>query len=457
MATEVLELTQKMDQVIDLVPRVKRLESCVFSRGQENSTVIQKGLRQAGPAGGMFGAGFNWDGADEMGFFRNSEQFNASRYGSRQKAIGRNFGKLFQDIVTLEKPDWCIKAGGYETVMKRLTDGHCAKPIKKSALAESQGSLGGYTMPVQFYMELLRLMAEESFTRQLVTVIPMLSGQLIVPALLQSLGPPTGPQSSAFFGGIQASWQPEAATINQTNPNFREINLVARNLVYTVVASNQLLQDNAVALDTLLTTMFKEVMAWCFDYFILQGIGTTQPLGLLNAAATLKTGPNSGGRTTTGKVIFDDILWLYSKMLPSSYKTCVWVIHPSVLYYLFRATVDATSNTPSGVLAFLPSYPSDNMGSVQPAWVPQILGRPVIVTEKVPAAGTAGDVMLVDFSKYLVGDRMAVQIEASPHVLFQTNQLMWRVIQRWDGQPWLDKPITLADNSYTVSPYIALN
>src|SRR5258708_25027071 len=51
--------------------------------------------------------------------------------------------------------------------------------------------------------------------------------------------------------------------------------------------------------------------------------------------------------------------------------------------------------------------------------------------------------MLLDASLYVVGDRMQIEIAASEHVNFLKNQMTWRVVERVDGQPWLDKPITL--------------
>jgi len=94
-------------------------------------------------------------------------------------------------------------------------------------------------------------------------------------------------------------------------------------------------------------------------------------------------------------------------------------------------------------------------------------GAPIISAEikpseagamQVPKLGTTGDVMLVDLSKMLLGDRLALQVEVSPHVLFAQNQIMWRVIQRWDAQPWLNAPIILGDGAgtSTVSPIVVL-
>ena len=63
--------------------------------------------------------------------------------------------------------------------------------------------------------------------------------------------------------------------------------------------------------------------------------------------------------------------------------------------------------------------------------------------------------MLIDPSLYIIGDRMQIEIAASEHVNFLTNQITWRVVERVDGQPWMDKPITLQDSTTKVSPFVA--
>ena len=74
-----------------------------------------------------------------------------------------------------------------------------------------------------------------------------------------------------------------------------------------------------------------------------------------------------------------------------------------------------------------------------------------------PALGTRGDVILVDPSLYVIGDRMMLEVTPSEHVNFLKNQMTWRVVERLDGQPWMDKYITLQDNSTTVSPFVVLH
>jgi HK97 family phage major capsid protein len=87
----------------------------------------------------------------------------------------------------------------------------------------------------------------------------------------------------------------------------------------------------------------------------------------------------------------------------------------------------------------------------------RLMGLPVIFSEKVAAPGSAGDVILADFSYYVIGDRRSLAIASSEHYRFLNDQMTWRFTHRMDGQPWIKAPITLADNTNTVSPFVYLN
>jgi HK97 family phage major capsid protein len=85
-----------------------------------------------------------------------------------------------------------------------------------------------------------------------------------------------------------------------------------------------------------------------------------------------------------------------------------------------------------------------------------IYGIPVVVTEKVPAKGSIGDIMLADMRYYLIGDRQRLTIEESMHVKFKFDEKAWRFVQRVDGQPWLDSAITPRAGGSTISPFVIL-
>ena len=84
-----------------------------------------------------------------------------------------------------------------------------------------------------------------------------------------------------------------------------------------------------------------------------------------------------------------------------------------------------------------------------------MLSRPVIVTEKTPVVGTVGDILLCDFSKFLIGMRADVALKLSEHVYFNSDEMAVRLRLRIDGRPLGDAAITPA-NGDTLSPFVSL-
>lgn len=326
----------------------------------------------------------------------------------------------------------------------------------KTALAESAGVTGGYTVPPMFANNLLTLAIEDSVVAPRAAKQPLTSRTLQVPSL--DITTAYGAGQSPFLGGIAANWVSEAATRTETEPQFRQTVLNAWELSFYTVASNTLLADNAVGLDSLLTQLFSSAIAWYTDYAFLQGNGVGKPLGILNAPATISVTKNQ-----TAHFNWFDI----SNMLKSFYwllrgsNSIAWFIHPTVIQDLYRMNDMSGSQTNQGAGRLL--FQTIDRGAQEPiptsAGVQScgyLCGWPVLVTEKLPALGTTGCVLLADCSKYLLGTRQEIQIDVSPHVNFLKNQMTWRVVWRGDGQPWLNQAITLADGTATVSPFVQL-
>jgi hypothetical protein len=86
-----------------------------------------------------------------------------------------------------------------------------------------------------------------------------------------------------------------------------------------------------------------------------------------------------------------------------------------------------------------------------------LFGIPVVISQHCQAIGTAGDIFLFDLSKYITltkGD--GIQSAMSIHLFFDYNVSTFRFNFRVAGQPWLSAPITSANGSYSMSPFINL-
>jgi len=65
------------------------------------------------------------------------------------------------------------------------------------------------------------------------------------------------------------------------------------------------------------------------------------------------------------------------------------------------------------------------------------------------------DILLADFSQYIIGMRDNLRMDVSPHVYFESDESLGRLIERHDGQPLWSKALTLEDGT-TVSPFVVL-
>jgi HK97 family phage major capsid protein len=351
--------------------------------------------------------------------------------------------------------DWCLAVAlagrGAPAARKRLEDEYGSKfqtwgkdawegaAWSKAAMAESSGSTGGYIVPPEFYQGILAVMSEETFIRPRAFVQPMGSATLQIPYLDITTAQSAG--VSPFFGGVKMRWTAEAQTRQETEPQFKQLELRAWELSGYSVSSNVLLQDSVFGLEKFLLMLFARAIGWFEEYAFLQGTGAGQPQGILGAPATIAV-----NRLNAGQIGFSDMATMWSKLLPISWGRAIWTFSPSVVPQLLQLKDGA------GRAIFISI---DQGATKSPVW--NLLGRPAFPTEKVPALGTKGDLMAIDPALYVIGDRMQIEIAASEHVNFLANQMTWRVVERVDGQPWMDKPITLQDTSTQVSPFVALN
>ncbi len=330
--------------------------------------------------------------------------------------------------------------------------------VRKTALAEGSGLTGGYIVPPQFQNELLTIAAEDAWFESKCKVMPMTTRTLTLPSLDITTAPSAG--TAPYFGGVLASWQPEAATINETEPQFRQTELTAWDLMLYSVTSNQLLADNAIGLDAFMTQLFGAAIPYYKELAFLNGLGTggKMPLGVLNAPATITI-----TRNTSSHVLLSDIVNMMAHLHVRSWKNAFWCMHQSVLPELLAMTGSgAASNTPAGLLAATSDRPwflnqsNPSGGALVPGLDSMtLLGLPIMWTDKIPKMGTKGDVILMNGDYYLIGNRMDLQIDVSTHYLFRNNQLAWRVIARCDGRPWLNSYIT-DQAGWISSPLIAL-
>jgi len=87
------------------------------------------------------------------------------------------------------------------------------------------------------------------------------------------------------------------------------------------------------------------------------------------------------------------------------------------------------------------------------------MGKPIIFSEHAQTLGALGDILYLDWSQYLVGQkagRGGVSFATSIHLKFDYDQTAFRWVMRIDGQDWWPSDQTPRYSSDTISPFIAL-
>lgn len=321
------------------------------------------------------------------------------------------------------------------------------RQLIRAAMSERVPSEGGFLVPEHLRSEVLRLSLEEAVVRSRARTIPMDSLRVPYP----TIDDPS--HSSSVYGGVVGYWTEEAAALTQSQPAFGRIVLEAKKLTGYTEIPNELLQDSIAALEQFFEEMFPSALAWFEDVAFLTGDGVGQPLGILNAGATCAVRVPCG---TLHTVALSDIVNMYVRMLPQSLNKAVWICSPDVIAQLLQLVL-ISGTTPVAPPLWL------NQMSIAGEPVYTLLGRPLIVSEKVPTnlAGNttqSGALTFVDFSYYLIGDRQTMQVSTSDEYKFANDLTAFRVIERLDGRPWLRSALTQSNGSTnTLSPIVKLD
>jgi HK97 family phage major capsid protein len=331
-------------------------------------------------------------------------------------------------------------AKGSHEAHKALLDMGSVPIQKASTQAESSGIVGGYTVPIDFNMSIATSYEENSFWYPRATVVPMFSRQTDLPRMnaetVQTSGVPN------WWGGMTFTWGTQrTGLIIQTNPTLSSNTLTAQNLIGTIIVSQDLNQDIGAGGDEFLFNMFARGSAWNEEWAFFNGLGGSQnqPLGVLQSASFV-----SVNRAQTGQIGQADIDNLAGSMTPLGWTKAIWVCSPSAFKQVSSTTGFIANQSALDTLGISAA------GS--------LMGRPLFISDKVPALGTTGDLGFYDPTQYLIGERLELVVQVSDQApsVFLNNQVIYKVWRRLDGQPIFSKPVTL-QNGDVVSSFAVLH
>lgn len=352
--------------------------------------------------------------------------------GYNPKAFGAPLDGLFSDFTSLLQSAWHGARNHPDTA---------AKIDKIRAYSEKVPEGGGFLVPEEFRSSLMQLAMERAIVRPRATVIPMGAPRLHMPMIDETS------RVSSIFGGIVVYRSEEGAELVESQAAFGSVKLDVTKQTALAHVGNELIRDWG-AFTSFIDTTFPAAIAYYEDLDFLVGSGVGAPLGALNSSNTALLAIAGRAGQAASTIVWENIVDMYSRMLPSSIPSAVWIASPDALPQLM--TMGLSIGT-GGVPVWLPAGQNSPYST--------LMGLPVLVTEKAPgstAASTQGDISLVDFGMYLIGDYQAMSVESSPHVKFTSDRTTFRVIARNDGRPWLQSPLTPHNGSATLSPFVTL-
>lgn len=402
-----------LDEKIEAVKAQEERERIVAQREKELGDPVQKQLRPENIPGDY---SQNNKKLDDGGFKNIGEFIHAVRFGDPQGRLN-NLKQGEGQGGGIEVPD-AFKGQFMPGFRNEWTMG--------------TGEEGGFAVPTQFSPEMQMIQPEAPIVRSRATVIPAgdpPDSKITIPAFQQG--------SNGAFGGVEVYWIGEGETKPETVGKLEEINLTPQEVAAHTIVTDKLLR-NWPAATSFINNLLSGAVNAAEDFAFLRGNGVAKPMGVLSAPGALKV-----ARDTAGDIITADVVMMLAKLLPDSTSRAMWVANQSTLPRI------ATLQDAAGNYIFL-------RGDATRGIPDTLAGIPIKFTGKTPALGSEGDLMLVDFTYYLIKDGSGPYIAASEHVLFRQNKTVIKVFWNVDGQGWVKEPLTLEDGKTQVSPYVVL-
>lgn len=323
-----------------------------------------------------------------------------------------------------------------------------------SGLSEGIAADGGFLVQTDFLPELLQNVYNEGEITQRIRKITVGANSN---GIKMNGVDETSRVNGSRWGGIQAYWTGEAQLFTGTQPKFKKIGMELEKLTGLCYATSELLADSQ-ALEGWLGAAFASEFTFKIEDAILNGTGAGMPLGILNSGCVITV--NKEGSQVAATIVAENILKMWARMPARLRSTCVWLINQDTEPQLYQLNIKIKNVAGSENVGGIPISP---WGAPGPVYVPPgtngnsygtLMGRPVVPVEYCATLGTAGDIILCDLSQYLAIDKGGINAQSSVHVRFLYDEMAFRFVYRFNGQPLWAAALTPYKGTSTQSPFI---
>ena len=298
---------------------------------------------------------------------------------------------------------------------------------------------GGFLVPEEFSTILMNQIQGQAVIAPRTMNIPI-NSRIKLPYLRDD------DKSASWAAGVDVTWGNEGSTLVNSKFDVNQVELALKKMHALVTTTDELMDDSAVALGTVLSTLTSIALSKEFDHQIVNGIGGARPLGILNSPALLSQAKVSSQTALT--INTTNVTEMWKQMANPG--NAVWLINRDALTQIYK--LNLAVGTAGGANVF--------MFNIAERQSETIFGAPIIWTEHAQTVGTKGDIICADLSAYLTATKAgaaAIKSSSSLHVRFLTDEQVFKFTMRVDGQPWWPAPQTQKNGTHKISPFVSLD
>lgn len=335
-----------------------------------------------------------------------------------------------------------MKEGGRPTGAKaadpRLEYLRVKATVGSDEQSGNEGQYGAFLVPAGFAPTLLEVTPEDDPTATLVTPMPMTNPIVTVPARTDK------DHTTSVSGGLIVTRKRETIAATSARMSVEQVAFHANSAFGLSYATEEILVDSPISFVSIISAGFRDQFTSFLFNERLNGIGSGEPLGVMNSPALVAVAKESGQAAKT--IVTENI----DKMVASSWKysKAIWLANHDTFPQLQGLT---RSIGVGGALSYYLQPNNDPSSSDF-----KLLGRPIYFSEYPQTLGTQGDLLLVVWSEYIHGTYQPLESAESIHVRFETHERTFKFWLRDDGQPWWKAPLTPKRGANKLSPYVAL-
>jgi HK97 family phage major capsid protein len=268
----------------------------------------------------------------------------------------------------------------------------------KGEWEEGTPAEGGYLVPDDFYNRIVEQRQEMSFIRKApVTRLVTNRDRILIP--------------TEATAATKLELTDEEGGYYQDEPTFGQIPLIIYKFTKMIKVSEELIDDEAVGLDTYIASVIARASAAAENYYCAIGLGTTAPQGIVTGATA------SGIVTASPTAITAQELISLMGTVDSPY-------HNTNSGFLMKnATKFALQSLTGNPFQFIPTPAGGDF-----------LGYPAYIAPDMDGIVASGkSVIFGDFSMYAFAEREGVTLSRNPYLYQASGQIGLFVKQRFGG------------------------